>query len=136
MRYFHNLVKAAVLAISAAGLVEAQVTLQAAPAHLSFSCEPGVTALPLAPQTISISSSPTEAAYGTQVASSSPYVLDEPWVSVTPAQGVTPSVVSVSVDPSIPYSFTGAGNYSAIVWILKQDQQLSFRGQASRNLLK
>jgi hypothetical protein len=82
MRYAENLIQAAALAISAAACLGAQgapvfrsfpslapVTLQATPAQLSFTCQLGVTALPFAPQVVSLSSSPTGKTFGVSLES-------------------------------------------------------------------
>jgi hypothetical protein len=119
------LMKLAVLAVALARLVDAQgsVSLQASPTQLSFIYRPDLTTLPLSPQTLSISSSP--AAYTASIVSSSPSVLGEPWISITPTQGEAPSTISVLVNPSIPYSFDGPGNYSATIMLKNGEAFLS-----------
>src|ERR1017187_7533042 len=134
MRYAENLIQAAALAISAAACLGAQgapvfrsfpslapVTLQATPAQLSFTCQLGVTALPFAPQVVSLSSSPTGKTFGVSLESATVCVLGKPWLTFTPTEGVTPSTLSVSVDPLIPALYTGAGNYPARIEVLNSE---------------
>ena len=48
-------------------------------------------------------------------------VLGKPWLTFTPTEGVTPSTLSVSVDPLIPALYTGAGNYPARIEVLNSE---------------